>query len=72
MLSLAAACERMLPRRDVDEAQALTLGHGAPLPAAGIDGPYAVFDPAGAVIAIVSERDGKARAEVVLAPAGGN
>jgi len=69
-LPLATACDRMLPRRDVDEAQARALGHGAPLPAAGLGGPYAVFDPTGAVIAIVSERDGKARAEVVLAPAG--
>jgi tRNA pseudouridine55 synthase len=36
---------------------------------AGIDEPYAVFDPAGALIAIVRERDGRARAEIVLAPA---
>jgi tRNA pseudouridine55 synthase len=69
-LPLAAACERMLPRRDADEEQARTLAHGGPLPVAGIVGPYAVFGPTGAVIAIVSERDGKARAEVVLAPAG--
>jgi tRNA pseudouridine55 synthase len=68
-LPLAAACGRILPRREVDEAQARSLGHGAPLPAVGMGGPYAVYDPAGAVIAIVSERDGKARPEVVLAAA---
>jgi hypothetical protein len=28
--------------------------------------PYAVFSPSGHVIAIVSEREGKARAEVVF------
>ena len=35
----------------------------------GGEGPYAVFDPAGQLIAIVSERAGRARAEIVLAPA---
>ena len=37
--------------------------------AVGIAGPYAVFGPDGGLIAIVSERDGRARAEIVLAPA---
>jgi len=46
------------------------LGHGGPLDAVGIDGPYAVFAPTGEVIAIVSERAGRARADVVLTPAG--
>ena len=45
------------------------LSHGGPLEPVGIDGPYAVFGPAGDVLAIVLERDGKARAEVVFAPA---
>ncbi len=66
-LPLAAAVARLLPRRDADEEQARTLAHGGALAPLGIDGPYGVFDPAGAVVAIVRERDGRARPDVVLA-----
>ena len=45
------------------------LSHGGPLDPAGLTGPYAVFGPDGGLLAIVSERDGRARAEIVLAPA---
>ncbi|MEN3304857.1 MAG: tRNA pseudouridine55 synthase [Micromonosporaceae bacterium] len=69
MMSLSEAAVRLLPRRDASPEEARVLAHGGPLPARGIDGPYAVFDPAGEVIAVVLERDGRARAEVVLAPA---
>jgi tRNA pseudouridine55 synthase len=69
VLSLAAAAGRLFPRRDAEPDEARVLGHGGPLPPLGISGPYAVFGPAGDVIAIVAERDGRARAEVVLAPA---
>lgn len=68
-LGLAEAARRCFTVRDVDAESARLLGHGAPLPAVGIDGPYAVFDPAGEVVAIVSERGGRARPEIVLAPA---
>jgi tRNA pseudouridine55 synthase len=40
------------------------------LPPIGLPGPYAVFAPDGTVVAIVSERDGRAKAEIVLSPAG--
>jgi tRNA pseudouridine55 synthase len=69
-ISLADAAARLLPRRDATGEEARILGHGGPLAPVGIDGPYAIFDPAGAVVAVVRERDGKARAEVVLSPAG--
>jgi tRNA pseudouridine55 synthase len=69
-LDLAAAAGRYFARRDADEQEAAVLAHGGPLAPAGIPGAYAVFAPDGAVIAIVRERDGRARAEVVLAPAG--
>jgi tRNA pseudouridine55 synthase len=69
-MPLAQAAARLLPRRDVPEAEARVLGHGGPLAAQGVAGPYAVFDPSGEVIAVVSERDGRARPEVVLSPAG--
>jgi tRNA pseudouridine55 synthase len=69
-MPLSAAAARFFPRRDADPDEARVLGHGGPLGAIGVAGPYAVFGPDGEVIAVVSERDGKAKAEVVLAPAG--
>ncbi|SCL31984.1 tRNA pseudouridine(55) synthase TruB [Micromonospora inyonensis] len=68
-LPLAAAADRFFPRRDASGDEARVLSHGGPLVPAGIAGPYAVFGPAGELIAIVSEREGRARAEIVLAPA---
>lgn len=69
-LPIAAAAERFFARREADEREAVVLSHGGSLAAVGWAGPYAVFAPDGRVLAIVSERDGRARAEVVLAPAG--
>ncbi|MBW6437957.1 tRNA pseudouridine(55) synthase TruB [Actinoplanes hulinensis] len=68
-LSLAEAARRSFPQRTATEEETRILRHGGPLAAAGIDGPYAVFDPSGEVLAIVSERAGRARAEIVLSPA---
>ncbi|MFG2054969.1 tRNA pseudouridine(55) synthase TruB [Micromonospora sp. NPDC048930] len=68
-LPLDAAADRFFPRRDATPEEAKILSHGGPLDPAGITGPYAVFGPDGGLIAIVSERDGRARAEIVLAPA---
>ena len=68
-LPLAEAAARCLPRRDVDEEQARVLSHGGQLEANGVPGPYAVFAPDGQVVAVVSERGGRARPEVVLTPA---
>jgi tRNA pseudouridine55 synthase len=69
-IPLAAAVERLLARRDADAAEARALSHGGPLAAVGLAGPYGVFAPDGRVLAIVSESGGRARPEVVLAPAG--
>jgi tRNA pseudouridine55 synthase len=68
-LPLDAAADRFFPRREAGVDEARVLSHGGPLDPAGIAGPYAVFGPGGGLIAIVSERDGRARAEIVLAPA---
>ena len=68
-LPLAEAARRAFPQRTATEDETRLLRHGGPLAAVGIDGPYAVFDPSGDVLAIVSERAGRARAEIVLAPA---
>lgn len=67
---LDVAARRVLPTREVDAQAARVLSHGGPLDTAGLDGPYAVFAPTGEVVAIVSERGGRARPEVVLAPGG--
>jgi tRNA pseudouridine55 synthase len=68
-LGLDEAAALVFTRRDADADEARVLSHGGPLAPAGLSEPYAVFGPDGRVIAIVAERDGKARAEVVLAPA---
>ncbi|MEH1125408.1 tRNA pseudouridine(55) synthase TruB [Micromonospora sp. CPCC 206061] len=65
-LPLADAARRFFPTREADPAEAKTLSHGGPLAQVGIAGPYAVFDPDGGLLAVVSERDGKARPEVVF------
>jgi tRNA pseudouridine55 synthase len=68
-LSMADAARRAFPQREATPDEAKVLSHGGPLTPVGIDGPYAVFDESGEVLAIVSERAGQARAEIVLAPA---
>jgi tRNA pseudouridine55 synthase len=68
-LPLAAAARRFLPAREADASEARVLSHGGPLEPVGIEGPYAVFGPSAELIAVVRERGGRARAEIVLAPA---
>jgi tRNA pseudouridine55 synthase len=68
-LPMADAARRAFQQRTATADEARVLSHGGPLEPVGIDGPYAVFDAAGDVLAIVTERDGRARAEIVLAPA---
>ncbi|MGX6602642.1 tRNA pseudouridine(55) synthase TruB [Micromonosporaceae bacterium Da 78-11] len=68
-LPMAEAARQAFPQRTATEEEARILSHGGPLSPVGIDGPYAVFAASGEVLAIVSEREGRARAEIVLAPA---
>ncbi|MCA2215227.1 tRNA pseudouridine(55) synthase TruB [Jidongwangia harbinensis] len=68
-LSLADAARRAFPERIATAEEERVLRHGGPLDPAGITGPYAVFDAAGDVLAVVTERDGRARPDIVLAPA---
>jgi tRNA pseudouridine55 synthase len=65
-LPMAEAARRAFTVRTASAEEAKVLSHGGPLPAVGIDGPYAVLDPAGALLAIVSERDGRAKPEIVV------
>jgi tRNA pseudouridine55 synthase len=67
-MPLASAASRSFRRRDATDDEARVLSHGGPLTAIGVEEPYAVFAPDGSVLAIVRERDGKARPEVVLVP----
>jgi tRNA pseudouridine55 synthase len=66
-LALAAAARRCLPHREASAEEARALSHGAPLPPVGRTEPYAVFAPDGALVAVVAERDGRARPEAVFA-----
>ncbi|MBT8227626.1 MAG: tRNA pseudouridine(55) synthase TruB [Dactylosporangium sp.] len=68
-IPLAKAAARILPTRRVTAEEARALAHGGPLTAVGTAGPYAVLDPLDDLIAIVVEREGRARPEAVLAPA---
>lgn len=68
-LPMSEAARQAFPQRTATADEARVLSHGGPLAPVGIAGPYAVFAPTGEVLAIVSERDGRARAEIVLAPA---
>lgn len=68
-LPLAQAARRAFPHRELSAEQARVVAHGGRLPASGHPGPYAAFAPSGAVVAIMAERSGEARPEVVLAPA---
>ncbi|WBC00201.1 MULTISPECIES: tRNA pseudouridine(55) synthase TruB [unclassified Solwaraspora] len=68
-LPMATAASRFLTGREVGAEEARVLGHGGPIAPIGRPGPYAVYAPDGELLAVVSERDGRARAEVVLAPA---
>lgn len=68
-LPMADAARRAFPQREATPEETRVLSHGGPLEPVGIEGPYAVFGPDGDVLAVVSEREGKARAEIVLRPA---
>src|SRR5690349_16164885 len=52
-LPLTEAAARFFVRREATADEARVLAHGGPLVAVGIPDPYAVFDPAGRVLAIV-------------------
>lgn len=55
-----------LPRLDVESEEAAAARHGRPLGPAGIEGPYAVFDPDGRLIGVYRDDGAKARADVIL------
>ena len=62
-------CRWRSPAATPTPAEAADLAHGRPLPPAGVEGVQGVFAPDGHVLALVRDRDGRARPVVVLAPA---
>ncbi|HEX9299847.1 MAG TPA: tRNA pseudouridine(55) synthase TruB [Actinomycetota bacterium] len=56
-----------LPRLELEPEEARVARHGSVLGPAGIEGPYALFDPDGALVAIYHDDGPKARPEMVLA-----
>lgn len=66
---LTRAVARAFPARQVDAVGARAVAHGRRLPAVGLPGPYGVFGPDGAVLALAQERGGQAHPVVVFAPA---
>jgi tRNA pseudouridine55 synthase len=56
------------PRIVADESTALALQHGKPLAATGLEGPVAVVNDSGELLAMVRDVDGAARSLFVLAP----
>jgi tRNA pseudouridine55 synthase len=59
-----------LPRIDLEEHEAEAASYGRPLGPEGIEGPYGVYGPGGALIGIYRDRNAQAVPEMILAPAG--
>jgi len=68
-IGLDDAVAGCFPRRDLTAPEAVDVSHGRRLAAVGLPSPYGVFDPAGQVLALMTEADGAARPLVVLRPA---
>jgi tRNA pseudouridine55 synthase len=66
VLPIADAVRAVFPVREVDADEARIVGHGGPLPAAGVAGPVAVLGPDGTFLALVEERDGLAKPVAVF------
>jgi tRNA pseudouridine55 synthase len=71
LTALADAAAAAFPRRELTQDEARQIGHGGRLPALGSGAaPVAAFGPDGALIALLTEEDGRARSLVVFEPAG--
>jgi tRNA pseudouridine55 synthase len=60
---------RHLPSLAVSVDEAHAASNGRPLGPAGIDGPYAVLDPEGRLVAVYRDEHARAVPVMVLAPA---
>ncbi|MBO3731201.1 tRNA pseudouridine(55) synthase TruB [Glycomyces niveus] len=68
-LAMGEAAARLMPTRTATDAEAKALSYGKALDPAGIEGRYAVLSEAGDLLAVMTERDGKAKPETVFAAA---
>ncbi|HEX6447446.1 MAG TPA: tRNA pseudouridine(55) synthase TruB [Streptosporangiales bacterium] len=69
VLPIGLAAALAFPTRTVDAATAGAVAHGGRLPATGERGPVAVYAPDGTFLALVEDRDGRAKPLAVFAPA---
>ncbi|HSR86865.1 MAG TPA: tRNA pseudouridine(55) synthase TruB [Streptosporangiaceae bacterium] len=68
VLPIAAAAAAAFPRRDLTDAEARAVGHGARLPATGTgETPVAAFAADGSLVALLTDQDGQARPLAVFA-----
>jgi tRNA pseudouridine55 synthase len=66
-LPLADAARRCFSQhREASADEARVLSHGGPLGAIGLSDPYPIFGPDGTLLAVVTEREAKARPDVVF------
>jgi tRNA pseudouridine55 synthase len=70
LLDLPAAVAASMAVRAVSEAEAREISFGRSLEPAGVPGVYGALGPDGAVLALLEDREGRARPVVVFAPAG--
>jgi tRNA pseudouridine55 synthase len=68
LIPLAAAAATAFPRRELTQAEALALAHGARLDPGGTgSAPVAAFAPDGSLVGLLTDIDGRARSLVVFA-----
>ena len=68
-LAMGEAAARLMPTRTATEAEAKALSYGKSLDAVGIEGRYAVLGEDGDLLAVMIEKDDKAKPETVFAAA---
>jgi tRNA pseudouridine55 synthase len=68
VIPLAEAAAAAFPVRSLTGAEAQSLSHGASLDAAGTAGPVAALAPDGTLVALLEDRDGRARPLAVFVP----
>jgi tRNA pseudouridine55 synthase len=69
VLLLDDAVAASFPRRALDVEEAVALSYGKKLDPTGSPGPFGAFDPEGRCVALLEDRDGRARPSVVFRPA---
>ncbi len=70
VVALDDAVAAAFPRRELDADETVALSYGRPLAESGTPGTCGAFSPEGRCMALLEDRDGRARASVVFAPAG--